>query len=145
MVSSSEKALVILLRISGIILLTALFAVVMPFSWMEKIHRLLHIGELDADPLTKYFARSLSALYALHGAMVFFVSSDVRRYLPLVKFLSGLTIAFGMIMLAIDLHSGMPGFWIAGEGPFVMALGAILLGLARKTGKAAAPTAPGAR
>lgn len=133
MVNTTEKALVILLRVSGIILLTALIAVVMPFSWMQDIHRLLNLGELPADPLTKYFARSVSALYALHGAMVFFVASDVRRYLPLVKFLSGLTVMFGLIMLAIDLHSGMPGFWIAGEGPFICALGATLLGLAKKT------------
>jgi len=32
-----------------------------------------------------YLTRSLSAMYALHGALVFLVSLDVRRFLPVVK------------------------------------------------------------
>lgn len=121
-----------MLRIAGVLLLTAVGAAVMPFEWMRNIHRLLGMGELPEGPVVHYLTRSLSAMYALHGALVVFVSFDVRRYLPLVKFLLILGIAFGFGMLALDIAAGMPAAWTAGEGPFIVALSGVMLWLARR-------------
>jgi hypothetical protein len=125
-----EKALIVLLRLAGVLLLTAVIPAVMPFAWMQDIHRLLGMGELPETPITGYLTRSLSALYALHGALVFFVSLDVRRYLPVVRFLAVLSIVFGAGMLVLDIAVGMPLPWIIGEGPSIIILGGVLLWLA---------------
>jgi hypothetical protein len=126
----SEKALVALLRIGGVLLLTALAPAVMPFVWMKDIHRLLGMGELPDGPIIGYLTRSLSAMYAFHGALIVFVSLNVRRYLPVVKCLAGLGVVFGLGMLVLDVMVGMPPPWIAGEGPFIVLLCGVLLWLA---------------
>lgn len=130
--SPSEKALVVILRVSAIILLTALIPAMMPFSWMKEVHVFLGMGELPEGPIMGYLTRSLSARYALHGTLVFFVSLDVRRYLPVVKCLAWLNIAFGIGMLVLGLSVGMPPWWTVCEGPFIFVLGGVLLWLARR-------------
>jgi hypothetical protein len=80
-----ERILVWLLRISGVIMLTALGAVAMPYDWMNVIHQKQGLGELPHVPIVEYLTRSISALYALHGALLVFVASDLRRYLPVVR------------------------------------------------------------
>jgi hypothetical protein len=127
-----EKALVVLLRINAIILLTAVIPAIMPFSWMMAIHRQLGMGELPEGPIVGYLTRSCSALYAMHGALVYFISLDVRRYLPVVKCLAVLAIVLGIGLFVLDLAVGMPIFWIIGEGPFVALLGGVFFLLASK-------------
>lgn len=125
----SEMALVAILRVSGVILLTALIPAVMPFAWMQEIHRHLGMGKLPEGPIMGYLTRSLSALYALHGAVVFFVSLDVRRFLPVVRFLAVLGVIFGAGTLVLDIAVGMPLPWVLGEGPSIITLGGVLLWL----------------
>ena len=132
----AERALVILLRVSGLVLLTALFTAVMPFTWMDEIHRRLGLGELPNMPIMGYLTRSLSAMYALHGALVFFVSLDVRRYLPVVKCVFVLGILFGLGMLVLDQAVGMPRRWAYCEGPSIIILGGILLWLTSRVPQA---------
>ena len=124
-----EKVLVVLLRTSGIVLLTALIPAVMPFGWMDAIHQRLGMGKLPDVPITGYLTRSLSAMYALHGALVIFVSLDIRRYLPVVKCLAVLSIIFGAGLLVLDVMVGMPLLWVLAEGPSVIVLGGVLLWL----------------
>jgi hypothetical protein len=128
-VNRSEKALVVLLRVGGVLLLTAVIPAVMPFAWVKDIHRLLGMGELSEGPITGYFTRLLSAIYALHGALIFFISLDVRRYLPVVKLLAVFGTIFGLGMLVLDVMVGMPSPWIACEGPFIVLLCGIILWL----------------
>jgi hypothetical protein len=125
----SEKALALVLRIVGIMSLTALIPAVMPFAWMKDIHRLLGMGELPEGPIIGYLTRSLSAMYALEGAVVVFVSLDIHRYLPIVRLLAVLTILFGMGMLVLDSTVGMPLMWTATEGPFIIIFGSVVLWL----------------
>ncbi len=126
---SAEKILVILLRFNAALLLMALLPLVMPFAWMDAIHRWLEMGELPAVPIVQYLARSVSLLYAIHGALLFYVALDVRRFLPVVRFLAVLDIALGFGLLALDWTVGMPIYWIIGEGPLIVAMGAIFLWL----------------
>jgi hypothetical protein len=69
-------------------MLTALVAVVMPYDWMNAIHQRQGLGELPHVPIIGYLTRSISALYALHGALLVFLAGDVRRFLPVVRFLA---------------------------------------------------------
>jgi hypothetical protein len=124
-----EEVLVLLLRFSAVLLLTAIMPAVMPFAWMKTIHRLLGMGELPEGPIIGYLTRSLSAMYALHGALLLFISLGVRRFLPVVKCLAGLAILFGIGMVALDVVVGMPLFWVLCEGPFVVVLGGVMFWL----------------
>jgi hypothetical protein len=124
-----EKALVWLLRIDGIIMLSALIPSMIPLAWMQEIHRHLGMGELPYLPIISYLTRSLSLMYAMHGAVVLFLSSDVRRFLPVVKFLAVVTILFGLGMTALDIVVGMPIFWIVSEGPILFVLYCVVLWL----------------
>ena len=125
-----EKTLLVLLRLAGVLLLTAVIPAVMPFAWMKDIHRLLGMGELPEGPIIGYLTRSLSAMYAIHGGLVLFVSLDVRRYVPVAKCLAVLGIMFGLGMLVLDVMVGMPPRWTACEGPFIIVLSGVLLWLA---------------
>ena len=127
-----QRALVLLLRMAAVLLLLALGAVVFPFSWMAAIHGWLGMGELPDRPIVGYLARSLSAMYAIHGALAWLLSLDVRRFAPVIYFQAVVTIVFGVGMLLLDLVEGMPLFWTLCEGPFVAALGIALLALIRR-------------
>ena len=78
-----------------------------------------------------YLTRSLSLVYAMHGALVFFLSLDIRRFLAVIKFLAVITILFGVGMLALDVLVGMPLFWILSEGPILIILYGVVLWLSR--------------
>ena len=118
------------MRLAAVMLLTALIPVVMPFAWMkEEIYRALGMGKLPEGPIMGYLTRSLSAMYVMHGALVFFVSLDIRRYLPVVKCLAVLALIFGSGMLVLDIMV-MPPSWTTGEGPFIIVLGGVMFWLA---------------
>ena len=117
-----EKALVLLLRLDGIIMFSALFPSIMPMAWMQETHRYLGMGDLPEGPIIGYLTRSLALMYAMHGAVVLFLSLDVRRFLPVVKFVAVLTILFGVGMTVLDILVRMPWFWTACEGPVLCVL-----------------------
>src|SRR5438132_8164280 len=115
--TKTDKALVILLRIVGVPALFALAAVVMPTSWMAATHRWLGLGEMPTGPVVDYLARSLSAFYALVGALCLVVATDLERYRPLVRFLGVAFALMSVVLLDVDLAAGMPWWWSASEGP----------------------------
>ena len=113
---------------------TALFApaaVFMPVSWMAATHRGLGLGEMPTAPVVEYLARSLSAFYALVGALDLVVAADLERYRPLVRFLGVAIALMSLALLGVDLAAGMPWWWTAAEGPGGVAFGAVLFVLAR--------------
>jgi hypothetical protein len=135
-----DRILVWLLRISGAMTLSALVAVFMPYEWMNLIHQRLGMGELPHVPIVGYLARSVSAFYALHGALLVFVSLDVHRYLPIVRFLAWAGVAMGLILFGVDRAVGMPSQWANQEGPFVVVISVVILVLAWRV-SACAPKA----
>ena len=80
--TKADKALVILLRFVGVGALFALVAVFMPLSWMATTHRWLGLGEMPTASVVEYLARSVSAFYALLGALCLVVAADLERYRP---------------------------------------------------------------
>jgi len=90
---------VILLRFLGVSALFALVAVFMPGSWMAATHCWLGLGEMPTGPVVEYLARSVSAFYALFGALCLVVASDLERYRPLVRFLGVTFPVMGVVAL----------------------------------------------
>jgi hypothetical protein len=74
LMTRADKALVLLLRIVGVPALFALVAVVMPTTSMAATHRWLGLGEMPTAPVVEYLARSVSAFYALFGALCLVVA-----------------------------------------------------------------------
>jgi len=76
--------------------------------------------------------RSVSLFYAIHGAIVFYISFDLRKYLKLLKLICYLGVLFGICLFIIDLNAPMPTYWIYGEGPLAIILSLVILTLASK-------------
>jgi hypothetical protein len=81
--------------------------------------------------VVEYLARSLSAFYAVVGALCLVVAADLERYRPLVRFLGVAFALMSVVLLGIDLAAGMPWWWSASEGPGGVVLGALMFVLAR--------------
>jgi hypothetical protein len=129
--TKSDKALALLLRFVGVTASFALVAVFMPVSWMADTHRWLGLGEMPTAPVVEYLARSLSAFYALVGALCLVVAADLERYRPLVRFLGVAFTLMSVVLLGVDLAAGMPWWWSASEGPGGVVFGAVMFVLAR--------------
>lgn len=129
---TADRALLWLLRLNAAILLCAFPCALLPFEWMDRIHRGL-LGEPLPDlSITRYMTRSLSLLYGSFGACTLYVTLHWPRYRPAVPFIAWLHVAFGSAMFLVDLEAGMPWWWAAGEGPPLVAMGFLMLWVARR-------------
>jgi hypothetical protein len=126
-----ERPLKLLLRIVGVTTLLALPAVFMPVSWMASTHQWLGLGEFPTAPIVQNLARSVSAFYAVFGAVCLVVAADLERYRPLVRFLGAVVALFGVVLIGIDLTAGMPMWWTVSEGGPTLVFGVLMSILAR--------------
>ena len=126
----SERLLVLVLRAASAVLLLALVPAAMPFAWMDAVHRWLGLGELPQQPVMEYLCRSASLLYAYHGAVLLFVSFDVRRWMPVLRCLAWLGVAFGAAVAVVDLAARLPPWWIVGDAASILAICGVILWLA---------------
>jgi hypothetical protein len=133
--TKQERLFKLFLRVIGTAALFALVAVVMPYSWMNAIHQWLGLGQLPAEPIVGYLARSTSAFYALLGALLWVVSFDLVRHRLILRFLGVAIIVFGVMLLIVDFIEGMPLWWSLWEGPINMALGTIILILSNRVAR----------
>lgn len=129
---TNERLLVFLLRLGAALTGSALLAVFLPEKTMASVHESLGLGPFPASPITSYLTRSLSAMYAFHGALLFILSTDVRRFQPAIVFLGWTTAALGVALLGIDLGAPMPLWWTLAEGPWVIVIGLVLVSLGRR-------------
>jgi hypothetical protein len=116
----------LLLRLAGAFTTTAFLAMFLPVDWMAAVHRAIGLGELPRAPVVDYLARSVAAFYGFHGVLLLLVSTDVVRYRLLVWYVAVLNVVFGVILLVIDLHAGMPLVWTLFEGPSIIVFGVIV-------------------
>ena len=129
---TSARLLVFLLRLGGVATVTAFLAIFLPVDWMVRTHAWLGLGEFPRSPIVDYLTRSVAALYGFHGCLLLLISTDPVRYRAIVAYVATMNVLFGIIMMAIDLHAGLPMWWTLGEGPPIMALGIVLAILNRK-------------
>jgi hypothetical protein len=57
----------------------------------------------------------MSALYVMFGVTYWYMSCDVRRYLPLLRFSIWVMFAFDATVIVLDVLIPMPILWTAGE------------------------------
>jgi hypothetical protein len=105
---------------------SAFFTIVLPVEWMASTHRWLGLGDFPRAPVVDYLARSIAALYGFHGVLLLIVSTDPVTYRAIVWFVAIMNVAFGILVMAIDLHAGMPLWWTLGEGPPIVAFGIVI-------------------
>ena len=131
---TARTALILILRMVGVVELTALFSMVMPHSWMATIHDGIGVagGPLPETPIVAYLTRSLSAMYALLGALMVYFSLDVSANARSIRFLGAIAAFFGLCLYGIDIAAKLPIYWIAFEGTFVFGLGLSLYFLASR-------------
>jgi len=129
-----ERALVIFLRVIGAAGVLAIFAAVMPASWMTATHEWLGLGAMPTDPIVVYLARSTSLFYAAFGGLAILVSFDLRRHRAVVSYLAACTIAVGAVLGVADHLCGLPLWWSVSEGVTTVAMGVVLLALQRAAG-----------
>jgi hypothetical protein len=130
-----ETYLLWLLRLVSTVILLSIFPIFFPRSWMETTHQAMGLGIVPDRPIFWYLARSLSLLYFAHGVLVFGLSTDIRRFWPLIKLLGWLNIFLGTILLGIDLEAPMPLWWTLAEGPGIIGGGILILVLTRQSEK----------
>ncbi|HPC96931.1 MAG TPA: hypothetical protein PLU87_18450 [Sedimentisphaerales bacterium] len=128
---NARGLLTALLRVTGVVMLGGLVFVFCPFAWMQRIHAGIGLGELEYTALMSYLTRTLSAMYAVVGAILLFISLDIRRYLPLIRLLGIIALAGGVGVTVLDAMLHLPAFWTLLEGPLTIGLGVAVLMLSR--------------
>lgn len=127
-------ALIALLRLGGVVTVTAFLAIFLPVDWMVSTHERLGLGEFPRAPVVEYLARSIAALYGFHGVLLLIVATDLRGFRRIVWYVAGMNVTFGVMMVAIDVVAGMPSLWTIAEGPPIIAFGLIIGLLNRSLG-----------
>ena len=126
------------LRVFAIAPMTAVFAAVLPIGVMDDIHQAIGLGKMPEGPIVEYLARSTSMFYAIHGALLWYLASDLRRYRDLFWFYLWISLAFALGLFLTDLSAGLPLRWTLAEGPFVAAFTGLIMVLFRKADARAA-------
>ncbi|MBL7140405.1 MAG: hypothetical protein ISS74_05800 [Planctomycetes bacterium] len=123
----SERWLMVLLRVVGTAGILAIVAVFMLRAWIDWCHRAAGFGPFPEGPVPEYLARCTSMFYVVAGVVQWWFSLDVRRFGRPIVALGIFMLIGGMVLLWIDIQSGMPPWWTVLEGPFSVALGAVYL------------------
>ncbi len=128
-----QRALVWYLRAYAVLLLLALPALVVPTRWLAWAYEALGLGTWSQLPLVEYLARSASAIYALVGLLVLWMSFDPPRYRPVLLLLGWVSLPGGVYLLVLDWMLDFPWWWVVLEGPVVLLSGVVLVVLARQS------------
>jgi len=131
-----ELALKWVLRINGAVTMMALLAIFMPLEWMNQTHQKLGMGPLPRAGIFEYLARTVSALYAIHGGLCFVLSTNVRRYGPIITYVAAAEMTFAALLVWIDIQARLPATWIATEAPLVVLVSGTILILRIKAKRA---------
>jgi hypothetical protein len=119
--------LVLVLRLFAVVLLLAFPMMLLPVEWMAAVHRRVGLGEFPASPLVDYLTRSISFFYGFHGGLLIVVAHDIRRYRGIAVYTVVMGLIFGISMIAVDLHAGLPLRWALCEGPLII-VSALIVG-----------------
>ncbi|HEX8456220.1 MAG TPA: hypothetical protein VF656_02775 [Pyrinomonadaceae bacterium] len=124
-----ERILSWLLRVAGSVEILAFGAVLMPRSWMEASHLWLGLGEMPEGAVLMFLIRQASYVYGMHGVSLWVLSTDVRRFRPLVLLNAiSFTLAAPLFFI-IDYTARMPLYWTVSDALGCGFFGAALLWL----------------
>lgn len=122
-----EHALKWVLRLNGLVTLAALAAVFMPLDWMDDVHQRLGMGPMPRGPVVEYLARTVSALYAIHGGLCVVLSRNIRRYAPVITYIAWAALLFAALVFWIDATAGLPKAWLWSEAISVAVMSGVML------------------
>jgi len=126
------RRLGLVLRAIGAVCMLALVAVFMPRAWIDWCHQRLGLGPFPVAPVAEYLARSESFLYAALGAALWALGGAADRMGRAIRAVGLGMVVAGPIFLLIDFRSGLPWWWMAGEGPWITVMGLVILFLSAK-------------
>jgi hypothetical protein len=118
--------LVFVLRATAVLLLLAFVGAALPESWMKAVYE--WGGELGPWPggaLLVYLARVVSLSYGFYGLMALYLSFDVRRYLPFIRFMAIASFPFAPVMFLVIWTAGLPMVWAVCESTSILVLSAL--------------------
>jgi hypothetical protein len=98
--------LVLVLRGTAVLLLLAFVGAALPESWMKAVHEWGGLGPWPGGPLLVYLARAVSILYGFLGLVALYLSFNVRRYLPLIRFMAIASFPFVPVMFLVIWSRG---------------------------------------
>lgn len=128
---NARKILTALLFLTGVILLLAFVAVLITPSAMAAGHQWLGLGDFPNRPITIYLARSTSLLYGVHGVLMVYTALTMKQHWRFALLFGALHVVIGLTMLFTDITSGMPLYWIIGEGVPIASVGVVMIVLYR--------------
>jgi hypothetical protein len=99
---------------------------------MAAGHQWLGLGAFPTTPIAEYLARSVSALSAFYGGLLFALSFDVRRYRPLVCYQAAAIMVLSACGVLVGAWAGMPLWFVGGDAAACWAYGIPMLMLARR-------------
>src|SRR5438128_1046917 len=103
--------LVLVLRATAALLLLAFVGAVLPESWMKMVYECGELGPWPGGALLVYLARAVSILYGFYGLLALYMSFDVQRYLPLIRFMAIASFPFAPVMFIVIWSAGLPTVW----------------------------------
>lgn len=134
--STAQTVLVWLLRLSGLMMLSAIIAVFMPIEWMDYFHAEMGLGPFPSAPIAEYLARLCSAVYGLIGVQLLVMASDVRRYAVMIAVTAVGVAAIALIVGTLAILSGIPWWWAAGDMATAVPFAVAVIALQLRIGKA---------
>ena len=112
---AAERWLALLLRVIGGVCLLALIVLWMPRGWINAGHRWLGWGPFPDSPVAEYLARSVSALSGFYGRLLVGLSTDVRRYAPLIRYQAVAIMLLSASGVVVGGWAGMPLWFVGGD------------------------------
>lgn len=123
--SAPSPWLVLVLRATSVLLLLAFAGAALPESWMKAAYESGGLGPWPGGPLLVYLARAVSLLYGFYGVLALYLSFDVQRYRPLVRFLAAASFPFAPVMFIVIWAAGLPAVWAVCESASILAISAL--------------------
>jgi hypothetical protein len=111
----SESWLRLLLRILGWICVPALIPLFMPRSWLDVGHRFLGLGEFPTAPIAEYLARSVCALCAFYGGLLFLLAGDVRRFVSIIRYQAVAIMTLSAVGIFAGVRPGVPAYFVIAD------------------------------
>jgi hypothetical protein len=144
-VSRPRGWLVLVLRATAVLFLLAFVGAALPESWMKAVYEWRdELGPWPGGPLLVYLARAVSILYGVYGLLALYLSFDVPRYLPLIRFLALVGFPLAPVMFVVIRSAGLPTVWAVSEPASILLLSALWYEAGRRAG-VSKPAEPGQR
>jgi len=87
----------------------------MPRSWLETSNQFVGLGQFPSAPIAEYLARSVSALCSFYGGLLLVLSSDVRRFVSIIKYQDMAIMLLSALGILTGVRAGVPAFFVVAD------------------------------